>query len=227
MRIALTLKSRNAKTGPIPVSTTEARTCPDACPFRGNGCYAQGGPLAIFWRKVSEGSAGMHFKDFLAAVSTLPEGQLWRHNQAGDLPGEGDRIDGPALFAIVRANKGKRGFTYTHKPMATKHNRDCVAKANKRGFTVNLSANDLHHADALADLEIGPVVTVLPDDHADKVTLTPKGRTVVTCPATYRDDVSCATCQLCQRQRRTIVGFPAHGAAKRKASIIAQGSNHK
>lgn len=43
-----------------------------------------------------------------------------------------------------------------------------------------------------------------------------------TCPATYRDDVTCATCGLCaSTTRKVIVGFPAHGAAKRAAAAIA------
>jgi hypothetical protein len=96
-----------------------------------------------------------------------------------------------------------------------------VAYANAAGFTVNLSANNLAHADDLADLGIAPVVTVLPADATDN-TVTPKGRKVVICPATIRDDVSCATCGLCARLRDAIVGFPAHGASKRKAEAIAK-----
>ena len=42
------------------------------------------------------------------------------------------------------------------------------------------------------------------------------------CPATYRDDISCATCGLCQRaNRKVIVGFPAHGSRNKVASAIA------
>jgi len=53
---------------------------------------------------------------------------------------------------------------------------------------------------------------------------TPAGRKVATCPATYRDDVTCASCQLCQRKdRKVIVGFPAHGMRKKAASAIARG----
>jgi hypothetical protein len=49
-QVALTLVSRNAKTGPIPVSTTTRETCPDVCPFRKDnegGCYAEGGPIRM------------------------------------------------------------------------------------------------------------------------------------------------------------------------------------
>lgn len=223
-RVHLTLKSANEKTGPIPVSTTSAATCPDACPFKKNGCYADGGPLAIHWRAVTEGQRGAQWSDFTAQIAALPDGQLWRHNQAGDLPGAGDAIDPVALGELVRANVGRRGFTYTHKP-ATSENLHWIRAANEWGFTVNLSANDLTHADALADTGL-PVVTVLPVDAPAKLE-TPAGRTVVTCPATYRDGVSCATCQLCQRANRaTIVGFPAHGAGKARVQRVFMMAKH-
>jgi hypothetical protein len=134
--------------------------------------------------------------------------------------GAGDTLDTQALALLVKANKGKRGFTYTHKPLDTQVERDAIRDANKGGFTVNLSGNNLAHADSLADLGIAPVVVVLPHD-ATSNTTTPKGRKVVVCPATQRDDVSCASCGLCALQRDAIVGFPAHGPSKRKASAIA------
>lgn len=219
-QVSLTLKSPNAKTGPIPVSTTTSTTCPDACPFKRSGCYADGGPLRIQWDKVSRGETGHSWHDFLKRVQALPNDQLWRHNQAGDLPGIGDTIDGKALYDLVVANTGKRGFTYTHKPMTSISNREAVAHANQSGFTVNLSANNLDHADELADLGIGPVVCVLPSEQKENLT-TPKGRKVIVCPATIRDDVSCMTCGLCARLRDAIVGFPAHGNGARKANAIA------
>ncbi len=217
MPYKLTLKSSNAKTGPIPVSTSSSDTCPTSCPLlANNSCYAKHGPLAIQWRRVDAGEHAKAWGDFLADVHALPEGQLWRHNQAGDLPGPGDEIDIIALCELVETQRGRRGFTYTHKPVTSDSlNAAIVGWANHNGFTINLSANSMADADRLAELDIGPVVTVLPSDAAKNETLeTPAGRTVVPCPATYQDDVSCSTCQLCQRQRAVIVGFPAHGSAK-------------
>ena len=220
LNVQLTLKSQNKKVGPIPVSTTSAHTCPDSCPLKAGGCYAKGGPVAIQWRKVTEGKSGMDWHTFTDKIAALPEGQLWRHNQAGDLPGEGDTIDGEALAELVVANHGRRGFTYTHKPM-TADNAAAVAAANDGGFTVNLSANNPHEADTLAALGIGPVVTVLPIDAAEH-TETPEGRHIVVCPAVTGKAANCASCGLCQRvNRKVIVGFPAHGYAKNKASAIA------
>jgi hypothetical protein len=206
-------KSANKKTGPIPVSTSSAVTCPDACPLKARGCYASAGqPLKGRWQEVTDGKAGMEWPAFLNAVRKLPNGTFWRHNQAGDLPGINNEIDQNALAMLIDANTDKRGFTYTHKPMDTRNNRDAVACANANGFTINLSADTLAEADELADLDIAPVVVVLDAEHGKRHDLTtPSGRKVATCPATYRDDVTCASCQLCQRRdRKVIVGFPAH-----------------
>ena len=222
INVHLTARSSNAKTGPIPVSTTGAQTCPNSCPFKAGGCYAKGGPLAMHWRKVTEGERGTAWGEFCSTIKALPAGQVWRHNQAGDLPGDGDNIDVAALWQLVQANGDSRGFTYTHYDVTDADNASAVELANMYGFTVNLSANNVAHADELAALDIGPVVTVL-DADASENTTTPAGRKVVVCPATQRDDVTCSDCQLCQRQRDVIIGFPAHGSSKRKASAIANG----
>jgi len=222
-QVALTMKSRNEKTGPIPVSTTTFATCPDVCPLRENGCYAGNGPLFMFWQKVTDGNTGTLWADFVDQIRNLKPGTLWRHNQAGDLPGNRINIDGGALAALVVANQGKRGFTYTHYDVTrNEKNRQYVKNANAKGFTVNLSANNLKHADDLAETKAGPVVVVLPSSVSGPVKITtPQGRKVTVCPATYRDDVTCKSCGLCALQRETIIGFPAHGVQKKRADQIA------
>lgn len=223
MRLAFSLKSRNAKTGNIPVSTSPASTCPSACPLKASGaCYAKHGPLGMFWAKVNDGRAGIAWGDFLTMVEGLPEGQLWRHNQAGDLPGDDNEIDQVMLRQLVLANyaSASHGFTYTHKPMDNPANRMAVAHANRDGFTINLSADTLAEADELAALNIGPVVVVVPRD-ADNMT-TPEGRKVVICPAQRSDDVTCKSCGLCANaSRSSIVGFRAHGVSAKKAEAIS------
>ena len=215
MQVHLTPKSANVKTGPIPVSTTERASCPSDCKMKSE-CYAASGPLALHWAAVSNGARGTSWPEFTQAIAALPDGQLWRHNQAGDLPQANGTIDPALLGDLVAANIGKRGFTYSHHRDAASI--QWIRHANAWGFTVNLSANDLADADMLADADAGPVVVVLPSTTTVNTT-TPRGRPVVICPATQRDDVSCATCQLCQRQRAAIVGFPAHGTRKRTIDI--------
>lgn len=215
MHVHLTPKSANVKTGPIPVSTTERASCPADCKMKAE-CYAASGPLALHWAAVSNGARGTDWATFTDAIAALPDGQLWRHNQAGDLPQANGTIDPALLGDLVAANIGKRGFTYSHHRDAASI--QWIRHANQWGFTVNLSANDLHDADMLADADAGPVVVVLPSTQTSNTT-TPRGRAVIVCPATQRDDISCATCQLCQRQRTAIVGFPAHGTRRRVIDI--------
>jgi len=216
--VHLTLKSGNAKTGPIPVSISTKAFCPDTCPLKSAGCYAEGGPLRIHWDKVNSGERGMSWEAFCEAVKGFEDGTLWRHNQAGDLPHKDGEIDVLALEALVDANEGKRGFAYTHHKPTTSNVWELWI-ANERGFTVNLSADNLEQADQYAETGL-PVVTLLPTDQVTN-TVTPAGRRVVVCPATQRDDVTCATCQLCQRRDRTVViGFPAHGVQKAKANKV-------
>jgi hypothetical protein len=225
-QIQFTRISRNSKTGPIPVTTTSEESCATDCPLKHNGCFAEGGPLAILWRNVTARKAGLAWGAAMSEIAKLPKGSLWRHNQAGDLPGTGNDIDAAAMASLVTANKGKSGFTYTHKPVTGDSvqsiaNALLVADANEQGFTVNLSANTLAHADELAATGLGPVVVVLPSDQT-RATTTPQGRKVAICPATISDSVTCATCGLCAlTSRKSIIGFPAHGASKRKASAVA------
>jgi len=178
--------------------------------------------MALHFRAVTKGERGTPWKQFVKDVSDLPPDELWRHNQAGDLPGEGEDIDSEEMDALVRANVGRRGYTYTHK-YNTLLNRDLIRRSNERGFTVNLSANSPAHADELSALDIGPVVTVLPTEQTTNLK-TPAGRRIVVCPAATHDDVSCRTCGICQKPKRdAIVGFPAHGTRKKKASAVARG----
>lgn len=215
----LTLKSSNAKTGPIPVTTSSRDNCPPDCGQR-ELCYADSGPLALHWAAVTTGQRGTSWEEHCAQLAQLPDGQLWRAHQAGDLPRAASgraTLDPVKLGQLVRANTGKRGFTYSHWKDA--ESIEWIRHANQWGFTVNLSADSLAEADQLAAHQAGPVVVVLPPDTTEN-TLTPGGRRVVVCPATQRDDVTCASCQLCQRQRETIVGFPAHGAKKNRYRSI-------
>lgn len=226
MNYHLTPVSGNAKTGPIPVSTSHKDTCPDACPLKAKGCYASGGPSNIHWKAVTEGKRGTDWEQFLLQVRAIRKGSLWRHNQAGDLPGANDLLDENACGELANANKGRKGFTYTHYDViGSSINRGVVAGMNAKGFTVNLSGNNMQHADELKALNIAPVVVIMPmADENPKVRYTPAGNKVVRCPAEYSDKVSCATCGLCQvAERDYIIGFTAHGVSKKHVSLIAKG----
>jgi len=215
-----TRTSSNAKTGSIPVTTSSANTCPSYCPLKGNGCYAEYGPLAMHWRQVNDGRRGGTLDELCAQIKKLPKRQLWRWAQAGDLPGDGTHIDAAALQQVTEANTGRNGFGYTHYDPTDAHNAAAITAANDAGFTINLSAASLERADELAALGIAPVACVLPAG-TTKPLKTPQGRHVSVCPATVRDDVTCASCGICAVPgHKAIVGFPAHGSGAKKAQAM-------
>ena len=218
MRVHITARSSNVKTGPIPVTTTERASCPTTCPFYDKGCYAKSGPLALHWRKVSNGERGTDWQGLTKFVRSLPERQLWRHNQAGDLPHVNGQINGSLLGELVRANKGKRGFTYTHHKLDVGLNTWYIATANQLGFTVNVSTES--KSDAVASYRKGlPTVVVVPSDHANSDVV--DGVKFVTCPAQTDDTMTCAQCGLCSQSSRTcVVMFKAHGNARRHVSSL-------
>jgi hypothetical protein len=243
MKVHFIHVSQNAKTGPIPVSIIERASCWPGCALYEKGCYAETGALAMHWRRVSRGLAGGSWSEFCAKIAALRQGRLWRYAQAGDLPGYGAQIDGELLHELITANTGKQVIAFTHKPVLGSdpvaiENRRLIAAAIKGGFTVNLSADNPAHADALAELGIAPVVTVLArayarravrhrykkrqDEWAETIAewrdrtaslprFTPAGRRIAICPATYTD-ATCKSCAACARVRDAVIGFPAHGA---------------
>lgn len=233
-QVIFTPKSENEKTGPMAVSITESTTCPPNCKLRrksagGKGlCYSLHGAMGWTWAKLDRHEIGMPWEMFCGKVRMLPDGSLWRHNISGDLPGVGDSIDAVALAMLVKANEGRRGFTYTHKPL-TVRNFDLIRAATASGFTVNASMDTLVEADyyRMVD-ETLPMVAMLPiaygKDEAPKTLKTPKGRVVMVCPAVRVKGKTCLTCGLCYKaDRKAIIGFPAHGVARMRADRHAQG----
>lgn len=209
----------NRKTGPIPTTTSGKNTCPDACPLKEKGCYAAYSFLGSHWKKVSTGERGIEWREFLQQVKAFPKGQLWRMNQAGDLQGSNNIIDGQALADLIKANKGKNGFTYTHYPM-TSGNAYAVQQANYEGFTVNASANNIEQAIEIREAHKLPTVTLLPVDAPNVQTV--KGHKIVACPAEKSDKITCSNCALCADAKRGyIIGFRAHGTAKKTVNKIA------
>ena len=225
----LTVKSSNVKTGKIPVSTSDMDTCPKSCQLR-DACYASAGPLCLHWKKVSCGkNNATDWPTFTAKIDALPAGQVWRHNQAGDLRGANESICKKSLKELVKANEGKKGFTYTHYPLIVqqyggnepkkanklcKANLEAVQRANENGFTVNASADNLIMAEKLVAMGI-PVCSVVTEDMPIKGK-TPNGASYIVCPAQITEGKTCAECKLCQKaKRKQIIAFQVHGTKKK------------
>jgi len=209
--------SSNRKTGPIPQTYTSRESCPPSCAHYRADCYAEDFYTRLTWDKVP--ARGTDLDGLLTAINRLPKGQLWRHNVAGDLPGEGEQVDAYALGQIVKANRGRSGFTYTHKPCSEAI--QWAKAATAWGLTVELSADDVGHPDHRAAHGL-PMAVLVPMD-TPKHSRTPEGRPVLVCPAQTTDYMTCALCALCQRaDRRQIIGFRAHGNKAKQADRTAR-----
>ncbi len=246
----LTVKSKNRKVGKIAVSTSPMSTCPSSCQFKNNGCYALSGPLRCWWNRCSANTNDMvtEWENFLFRVVSLPEGTVFRHNQAGDLSGHVEhdgQIDGFRLNQLVTNCKLKNlsGYTYTHYPVlaedvpaATKTyslsytafmNRGVIEKANCKNFVINLSANGPAHVDDLIDSGIkAPICTLLHSTVANRKehsVKTPRGRKIVLCPAMWNKEMTCDKCRACMNpDRKAVIGFISHGHGIKKCNAIVE-----
>ena len=225
-KIRLTEESKNKKLGKMPTTTTERKSCPDSCRWKNGDCYGEKYHTSMIWKETETGinkrwgkKFSNSWNDTMKAIKNFPESvDIWRHNQIGDLPNKGndnESIDEKKLDQLVKANNGRRVICFTHKH-SRKHpdfkngkidykNIELIKKANDNGFTMNLSANDLEHADELA--KHGLPVAVVVDEHT---TATPDGRPVAMCLSQTKG-LTCKQCKLCSvNTRKTIVGFLKH-----------------
>lgn len=214
----------NSKTGPMLTVRSPRATCPDTCSLKGNGCYAENAPLAWHW----DSKHTLKFTDVLRHLRSMAisqPGAGWRLWEAGDFPHDHGLIRFNDIVALTDANKGLRGFGFTHHDPLRAPNAFAIRYAVSRGLTINLSADNVVLADTYANLGIAPVAVVMPLG-TPKVSLTPEGRKVVLCPAEIRREgnkpITCVQCMLCWKaDRKYLIGFTAHGARKKVASRIA------
>jgi hypothetical protein len=217
----------NAKLGPDAwVVTLDRSTCPSTCPLKGAGCYAESGPLAIAWRRVSAGLAkddgrtrwaGKGFRALARTLQSLPipSGALLRIGDAGDPSHRGTLSVELVRALIVLRRRGVRVIVYTHAP-DTVRNRATIKAAAEAGLVINRS---VHGAEATRPEEpfevLERVTTVTPSFWVDGNVRTVDGTLIVRCPAETRA-TSCVECGLCARSRGFVIGFTGHGSAKGK-----------
>ena len=226
----LTRAAGNKKTGKMAVSTSTWDNCPSACPFRnGGGCYAEAGfHTRMMTDRITAGLPVTHnsskrphtISQHIAAIRELPADIPLRLNAAGDLPGDRERLHASQCLRLADAAGRRTSWTYTHYPL-TADNVATIRGMLDSGLAVNVSGNNAADAVAKRKRHGLPTVAVMPAAFRGSTTV--DGERIAQCPATVPGaKVTCATCgngrPLCARSDRTfIVGFPAHGTAKRRA----------
>jgi len=236
-RVAFTPRSEDPSLGPIPQSRTFYVPRFDLTQTLAEQYDQASGPLsrALLLKRhlrLLAAEPGLSWEEFCEEVAMLPPGQVWRHNVQGDLPGDPlcFELEAEPLEQLIRANRGKRGFTFSHYHPRYAQNAELIAAANRQGFTINLVADSFREADELLSWQVAPVSVKVPED-TPPILHTPAGNQVVICPQSHRRSVTCATCKQCaqplnrHRDRvRDIVAFPIPGlkAAELPPDVLAE-----
>jgi hypothetical protein len=144
---------------------------------------------------VFDGGRGDNFSAFCGRVAKFVKRQVWRHNQAGDLPKDEnlsdstDRLDAEKCAELAEAASHTHGWTYTHYDVTDSHNQETVRSMNATGgLVVNLSAESLRQADEYHQTGCGPVCVTLPADAHTRGMKTPNGLPVVLCPIQHAEE---------------------------------------
>ena len=211
MKFHFVKKSGNKKTGFMPVTYNSRLSCPDSCIFKNNGCYAENYHTRLNWDKVTSGERGGTFKELLNNIKALKPGTIWRACVAGDIPSNNKgEISRTYIKGITEANKGLKGYTYTHNRLDIGENISLLKTANKKGFTVNISTETEAAADN-AVLNSLPAVIVVKSTEKRLSWFTKNKNKILVCPA-QTNGANCIDCQLCQhRPKNLIIAFLAHG----------------
>lgn len=250
------MKFKIAEKGNRQTKLLTVKASRDSCPPCAlmDECYPAQGYQGYHWDKVEENGMALDELDKGLRYLLNPN-EDWRYADAGDMPPVRDnrnRIDVDKAYVIL---KHGRPFLYSHYPVSRyrpkavktsamqrlmwksltaddcKWNRDGIRfLMDSTQAVINLSADNLRHADILADLKLAPVVVVLPKGTRQQL-YTPKGRLVVVCPSKLQGlgKFTCRQCggmgerPLCSRRERVeIWGFPAHGVKWKEVNQIAK-----
>lgn len=215
--IKYSLSAGNSKTGAMLLVRSPRSTCPDSCGLKGNGCYAENFPLVLHWMKQE--TTGIDFSSVLYAIRTLPKDSIWRLFEAGDFepsPENPELIAASQVLSLLSANKGKRGFGYTHYPVLP--NLEVLQLMNSSGLTINASADTFKQA--VTYFSLGLPTTLLVSENFPK-DIVVDGLRIIVCPnQSTPNKPTCLQCQMCAKPDRDyVIGFRAHGTKKRKIKV--------
>lgn len=231
-------ESSNPKTGNIIQSYSHRATCPNRCPLKGNGCYADSFFTSRQWdrcddegdkRYIANGRGlTLELTSAVAIHAKRGEGSvLFRHNIAGDIAlSNSDKIDEERLNTLVKScnevstilNINLMGYTYTHCNLSI-GNIKKVKNAQAKGFVVNFSCETIEEVKEVKLTDCNAVMTsVNPKETINE--LKKEGIKSLQCPAQTTDGMNCKKCKLCARDRDAVIIFAVHGKDSNKAKKV-------
>ena len=195
------------------------------------------------WEQFSEGKteSSLVHSQLLVALEKLPDKTIIRYGDIGDLPGDGTRVFPDHLLDIadVCQKKNHTIWTYTHYLSENNNYRTqlsngaAIISALKKDFCINVSTESVAVATRrMAGMLPTTLVVANPKDADKKFWAKNKYKVIddiryMVCPAVY-SDTQCKTCggkkgPFCaQRDRKSVICFPAHGARTSKVNSAVE-----
>lgn len=214
--------SDNMKTGLVHATYASQNSCPSSCPLRGNGCYAESGPMAIWTRRVN--TAGLDADPLeiaLAEAEAISERLSGRHHLRLHVVGDCATNEAAAIVseaALYVLKKGRKAWTYSH----------AGADVERRAWgRVSVLASAERPEQVLALQDKGYATAMVIDRFDSDKLFVRDGIKILPCPNQTRG-VKCTECRLCLddnrlHANRITIGFTPHGSRfKRVLKVLEE-----
>lgn len=216
-----------SKTGNVSATWASQASCPNSCPLKTNGCYAEAGRAALSTRRLNERTDASALtgraltleiaRQEAAEILKLSGRRKLRVHAVGDCTDNDTAgIVGSAMVAH-EAKHGKAAWTYTHAAAD-------IDQAAWNGARVLASCQSVDEVRRFRSKGYGTALIVPP--HPTNKIYDYQGERVIPCPAQLNKAVTCEFCTLCQRpdflrDNKLSVGFePDRGTAAKVLKTI-------
>lgn len=211
------------KLGIASATYASQRSCPSSCPLRGQGCYAEQGPLGIHTRRLNASDPSAD-PDTIAHVEAekIREIVSGRYDLRLHVVGDATTESGASILAEASGKvlrKKRRAWTYTHAW-------EMVDRASWGGVSVLASAET---AEQVEDAhEKGYATALIVPEFQERKLYRADGLSLLPCPnQAISKNITCSDCNLCKDDRRLhakgiTIAFEAHGSRKNTVKRIVQ-----
>lgn len=195
----------------IAATYTGGNSCPDSCPFKGQGCYGESGTMLFQSNRLNNGG-GVPITELKQWVEdNIPLSRPIRHNVYGDMC-NGNDLDEELIDYLCECFTGRPAWTYTH-ARKTERNFRIAKEAIEKGFVINFSCESIEEVEKVRAAGL-PAVLACESIKEDFIY---NGTKYMNCPSNTVGK-KCSDCTICRTAtRNVVVCFPAHGARKKKA----------
>ena len=212
--------SGNSKIGKVSATYATQVTCPDSCALKGSGCYAEGGKVGMFTRRLNASEDANRLSvDELALEEAIAIAGL-----TGELPlrlhvvGDATTDTAAKLLsdaAAYHTNKhGQNVWSYTHAWRS-------VARKSWQDVSIFASCETVE--DAKLAMARGYAAAVVVEKHQSDKAYVENGVKLVPCPQQTGRAATCVDCGLCMRAPAmlaagSVIAFEVHGQGVKKAA---------